>query len=316
MISTATARRQAQDGISEDTYPFAAERSHQRIREAVLSGPFAIGLPVLILSMTIGTAAADSIQERTLALQFVPQEATGASSPTLADGMAVRPVALSFEDRRPPSELAVVGEGTDDDDHLFPWRSSTPIPEFAEEVFTRTAQGWGIRIEPGAPLTLVVGLTRFFVSEKDQAVGSSYTADVRLTFELKSRAGNLLGAGASSGSASRYGRKRSAENCNEVLSDAMKEAYAHLFDHSGLQAAWSGKEVHAAPQPRTVSPGALLDEVSGLKEQGFSTEMLILYIKQKTLSAPLSARDLVRWKNAGLPESVIAAALERAPSSK
>jgi uncharacterized lipoprotein YajG len=184
---------------------------------------------LLAMSMANGFSSADSVKERTLALQFVPQEATGSSSPTLGEGIASRPVGLTFEDKRPPTEVAVVGEGTDDDDHLFPWVSTTSVPEFAKEVFVRTVQGWGVRIEQGSDLTLAVRLARFFVSEKDQAVGSSYTAEVRVAFELKGKDGSLLSSGVSAGDARRYGRKRSAENCNEVLSDALKAAYANLL---------------------------------------------------------------------------------------
>lgn len=179
---------------------------------------------VLVFSMSIGLSSADSVKERTLALQFVPQETTGSSLPTLGEGIASRPITLTFEDKRPPSEGELVGEGTDDDDHLFPWRSTTPIPEFAREVFVRTAQGWGVQIQEGADRTLVVRLTRFFVSEKDQAVGSNYTADVRVAFELKGHDGALLSSGVASGDARRYGRKRSADNCNEVLDDGAQGA--------------------------------------------------------------------------------------------
>ena len=271
---------------------------------------------VLTISTAIGLSRADSVKERTLALQFVPQDTTGSRSPTLGEGITSRPAGLTFEDKRPPSEVALVGEGTDDDDHLFPWRSTTPIPDFAKEVFVRTVQGWGVRIEEGTDLTLVVRLTRFFVSEKDQAVGSSYTADVRVAFELKGRDGTLLSSGVASGDARRYGRKRSADNCNEVLSDAMKEAYANVFDQPGLQAAWSGKEVRSSTKPQAISPSALLVELTGLKNQGFSSELLSRYINQQVLSAPLSAQDLVEWKKAGLPESVIQAALDRSPVPK
>lgn len=271
---------------------------------------------VLTISMPTGLSSADSVKERTLALQFVPQETTGSSLPTLGEDIASRPIDLTFEDKRPPSETALVGEGTDDDDHLFPWRSTTPIPEFAKEVFVRTAQGWGVQIQQGADLMLAVRLTRFFVSEKDQAVGSNYTADVRVAFELKGHDGALLSSGVASGDARRYGRKRSADNCNEVLSDATKEAYANLFDQPGLQAAWSGKEVRSSTKPQAKSARALLLEVTGLKNQGFSSELLIRFINQQVLVAPLSAQDLVEWKEAGLPESVIQAALERSPTPK
>jgi hypothetical protein len=270
---------------------------------------------VLTISMPFGISSADSVKERTLTLQFVPQETTGSSLPTLREDVASRPIDLTFEDKRPPSETALVGEGTDDDDHPFPWRSTNPIPEFAKEILVRTAQGWGVQIQEGADLILVVRLTRFFVSEKDQAVGSSYAADVRVAFELKGRDGAPLSSGVASGDARRYGRKRSADNCNEVLSDAMKEAYANLIDHRALQAAWAGKESPSGPKTRHISPAALLVEVIRLKDQGLSSELLIGYISQLALTQPMGADDIVDWNKAGLPESVILAAVNRSPTT-
>lgn len=36
-------------------------------------------------------------------------------------------------------------------------------------------------------------------------------------------------------------KKRSAENSNEVLRDALREAYIEIFNNAGLQEAWAGK---------------------------------------------------------------------------
>jgi hypothetical protein len=96
----------------------------------------------------------------------------------------------------------------------------------------------------------------------------------------------------------------------------MKEAYANLLDHPDLQAAWSGKEARSGSKPQPISPGALLHDLTGLMNQGFGPELLIHYVNQQVLSAPLSAQDLVEWKKAGLPESVIQAALDRSPVAK
>ncbi len=214
--------------------------------------PRALGMALIITWCMTSSLRADNVKEKTLTLQFVPQESTGTSAPKLSGGMVERAVSVTFEDARPPSEVAQVGEGTDDHDHLFPWHSSNSVMEFATDVFHRTADGWGIQESDGADLTLALRITRFFVTEKDQAVGSTYAADARVGFALKDRTGVVLADGVSAGSARRYGRKRSGENCNEVLSDAIKEAYAKLFDQTNLQAAWSGQH----PTSTTQSNGA------------------------------------------------------------
>ncbi len=214
--------------------------------------PRALGMALIIAWCMTSPLCADNVKEKTLTLQFVPQESTGTSAPKLSGAMVKRAVSVTFEDARPPSEVAQVGEGTDDHDHLFPWHSSNSVMEFATEVFHRTADGWGIQESEGADVTLALRITRFYVTEKDQAVGSTYAADARVGFALKDRTGVVLADGVSAGSARRYGRKRSGENCNEVLSDAIKEAYAKLFDQPNLQAAWSGQH----PTSTTQSNGA------------------------------------------------------------
>ncbi len=271
---------------------------------------------VLAACLQADVILADSIEEMRLELQFVPQETTGSSNPVLSEGLVGRPIRFILEDARPPAEKTRVGEGTDDDDQVFPWQTSTPVLPFATEVFHRTAGGWGIQIEEAADLILSAKLTRFFVTEKDQAVGSSYTAEVRLTFFLKDPNGTTLADGAASGDARRYGRKRSGENCNEVLSDAMKEAYANLLDQRTLQESWSGRRT----QPPTlsgagISPGDLLAEVLALKSEGFSDDLLVGYVRQKILSTPMTSADLITWKTAGISETVLSAVLARVQAS-
>lgn len=271
-----------------------------------------------------GPSIADSGNERRLTLRFVPQETTGSSSPTLPEGATSRSVSLAFDDARPPSEISVVGEGENDDDEVFPWRATSSVRDFAAEVFLRTAREWGVSFDKGAGLVLSVRLKRFFVSETDQPVGSSYLAEVRVAYELEEAGGNILTSGVASGSARRYGRSRNADNCNEVLSDAMKRAYANLLDQPRLQAAWLGEESSPGAEmlsdrgeardrssSAAVSPGALLSEVVRLQGEGLGSDILISYIRQQVLTAPLTAEDLVHWKRAGLPESVIQAALDR-----
>lgn len=274
----------------------------------VAAGIFLATLPV-----------AGAPKERTLTLHFVPQEATGASSP-LPFERPPRPLRLVFEDGRATPGSMLVGEGNDDDERFFAWHATSSIPEFAKDVFVQTAQGWGIRFEETADLALLVRLTRFVIKESDQAVGSTYSADVNVAFELREQDA-LVVSGAAHGDARRYGRKRSADNCNEVLSDATKEAYAALFDAPRLRRALEGKPSLPAtslpaPDPSGMSPAALLVEVLNLDNQGFSSELIIRYINQQTLTVPLSAEDLVEWKKSGLPEYVIEAALDRSPSQE
>jgi hypothetical protein len=249
-----------------------------------------------------------------ISLRYVPQESVGTSVANLPLGINERPVALSMEDGRTGADPAVIGETTDDDDRVWPVRSANLVP-YINEVLTRNAGEWGIRTDPNAPLKLAGRLMRFKVSESNKAVGSTYNADVQVGFTLKDAKGQLLWQGTSAGDATRYGRARSADNMNEVLSDALKEAYAGLFNDSGLQNAWLGNAKPIASAPgggAAIAPQALLDELVKLKKQGFTPDLLVDYVNQKTISPALSADDMVKWKNAGMPQEVIKAALDRA----
>jgi hypothetical protein len=62
----------------------------------------------------------------------------------------------------------------------------------------------------------------------------------------------------------------------------------------------------------TVSPAVLLTDLVKLKQQGFTTDLLVDYVNQKILTRALSADDLVKWKDAGMPQEVIKAAMGRA----
>ncbi len=273
----------------------------------------------ILLDATVATGfcMADSVKERWLTLTFLPQETIGESVPTLNAAVTARPVTLSsFEDGRAQQEADVVGQGTDDNDHPFPWRTTDSIPDYARRVLLRAASGWGIRLEDDADLRLAIRLVRFWVQEKDQAVGSTYAAEVRVGFEIRDASDRVLGSGVVFGSTHRYGRKRSADNCNEVLSDAMKEAYAHLFDDASLQTAWSRADANAGGTSQLISASTLLAELVQLKQQGFGPEVLIRYVKLKTISPPLSAQDLLDWKAAGVEDAVTAAALERTSGGK
>jgi hypothetical protein len=65
------------------------------------------------------------------------------------------------------------------------------------------------------------------------------------------------------------------------------------------------------PAAPPVTPAALLTELVKLQKQGFDTDLLIDYVNKKTVSPALSADDMVKWKQAGMPPEVIKAALAR-----
>jgi hypothetical protein len=69
----------------------------------------------------------------------------------------------------------------------------------------------------------------------------------------------------------------------------------------------------AAPAVVPKSPAQLLADVNKLRRQRLGTSLLVDYVSKQTLASAFSANDLVQWKKAGIPEPVMAAALQRAP---
>jgi hypothetical protein len=277
---------------------------------------FAGGLTLLAAA---GAQAKDS-GPFTVALKYVPQESVGSTSVMLAPGLGDRPVVLSLADGRPGADPAVIGENANDD-QMTPMRASNDPLAWANEVLRKTATDWGVRTADKAPLSLAGKLVRLRVLESRKAVGSTYTAEVQVSFALKDARGGTLWEGVVAGDATRYGRKLSDENVNEVLSDATKQAYANLFNTSALQDAWAGKGKAVAttaasasapaPAASAIAPADLLAELVKLKKQGFSTDLLVDYVNQKSLSKALSADDMGKWKTAGMPDEVLKAALAK-----
>jgi uncharacterized lipoprotein YajG len=278
----------------------------------------------LLLALSLLVALRAGARESgpfTMALQYTPQESVGSSSAVLAPGMADRPVRLSMADGRAGSDPTIIGEISDHDDKVFPVHASNDVAAWANEVLKKNAADWGIKAAPDAPLSLAGKLTQVHLNASTKALGSTYTVEIQVAFTLSDAKGRTLGEGAAKGDATRYGHARSAENANEVLSDALKEAYANAINDPGLQSAWLGKSkpvasaasapAAAAPAEPPVAPAALLADLVKLKKQGFTPDLLVDYVNGKSLTKPLSADDLVKWKDAGMPQEVIKAAIGR-----
>lgn len=260
----------------------------------------------------------------TLSLQYKSQERIDPADAVLAPGITDRPVRLSMVDGRGESDPAVIGEISDHDDKIFPVRASNDVAAWASDALTKYASEWGIKAAPDAPLALTGKLTQLRLVASTKAMGSTYRVETQVAFTLADARGRTLWEGTAGGDATRYGKERSADNANEVLSDAIKEAYTDIFNNADLQSAWLGKgtpiaasaPAHAsaaapAASASTLSPAEMLAELVKLKKQEFTTDFLVDFVNQKNLTRALSADDLVKWKNAGMPEEVIKAALAR-----
>jgi len=181
-------------------------------------------------------------KELVVTLKFVPQEGVTSNTANLPPSMLDKSVEIRVKDHREQSDALVVGTGTGGDDKSFPIRADHDVMAYVKETVETLAKGWGLKPATHADRILVIDVTRFSIDESNKALGSVYTSEVKLAYTLKSGGGSNLAEGVGSGGTHRYGRAHSAENINEVLSDALKEAFANVVNDSTLQSAWSGKK--------------------------------------------------------------------------
>jgi hypothetical protein len=226
--------------------------------------------------LAAGTLVArDSRKELTVNLKFTPQEGVQSNSPDLTPGVLERTIAVRVEDGR-GGDAAVVGQGTDDDDQAFPVRASSDVVAYVTGALRDVAAGWGLKLADKPDRVLTLRLMRFFVDESNKAVGSVYAAEVKLTYVLADQNGKKLLEGAASGSAHRYGRARSGDNANEVLSDSLKEAFANVISDPRVQEAWVSGRASSSGTSGTAAPAESVEErlrkLDALLEKGLITK--------------------------------------------
>ncbi len=206
----------------------------------------------ILLLLPFGSAAHARKNVTTFPLQFRPTEETVQVGQLLPEAMTRRPVELQVLDGRRQEDPAAIGTRSDDDDVIHTLRAGNEVRGFVQDAVGRLMREWRVPTGPDADQILEMELTKLRLTETDKAVGATYKAEVQIRVVLRSRAGTSLWTADIFGDATRYGRKRSAENSNEVLSDALVEAVVSAFEHRNLQAAWATGE--PTPTPTASSP--------------------------------------------------------------
>jgi len=222
----------------------------------------------------------------------------------------------------PPFEIVPVVDGRADvrsqigenreSSPVVPVRTADDVAAWVTKTLTDTFRGWGTNSAAGAPLVLGTEIVKLFVTEEH-----TYVAEVTLKFTLRSREGGEIWAGTVGGVATRFGRSLKADNYNEVLSDALFDCYSKLWTDPGFRRAWSGKTdgggTVAAGTQRTaqiLEPPVALKKLLELKQAGFEDETLVGWIRKVEFTRPLTPDDLLEWKEAGVSQAVIRAAME------
>jgi len=278
-------------------------------------------------------------------LKFIPTVGPGKVAPQLREGISNKPIAIVIEDARQVKTKDLIGEGTGMGDDTFRIRYAGFLPSYLKTTVSDRFGTWGVQTDEKSNLVMTIKVTRFHVAEKHAFYGSIFTAEVQLPWTLADRAGTVFASGTAMGTGKTKGRWRNPVNCEEVLADALQQAASVAAGDAKLQDAW----LAAVPQPATApvasvpatpsrgrvpvgsttvadhgnphtsgthllkTPAQLLADVTKLRRQKLGTNVLVDYVSKQTLATAFSANDLVAWKNAGVPEPVMEAALQRAP---
>lgn len=195
-------------------------------------------LTATYLALVASVGASAMQKDLLVALKFTPQESVRSISVALPSSILDRPVEIKVDDTRTIEDPRVIGTGTDDDDRPFPIRSSVDVPQFVRDAVVQITSTYSIKTASSADRKLTLRLTRFVVNESNKAIGSTYMAEVHLAYTLSDGAGAVIAESAAGGTATRYGRARSGANCSEVLSDALKDAFAKVLGDKPLLEAW------------------------------------------------------------------------------
>lgn len=202
---------------------------------------------IVVLCLAPLVFARGNLKELTVPLKFAPQEGVHSSTADLPTALLDLPVAVRVEDARKLPDLLVIGHGTGGDDKPFPIHADREVRAFIQETLTAIGNEWSLKQEGTPARVLTIKITGFDIDESNKALGSLYSAEAKLAFALADGQGRVLATGIGSGSTHRYGRAHSPDNINEVLSDALKEAYANVLADQTLQNAWvSGKSTGTA----------------------------------------------------------------------
>jgi len=298
---------------------------------------------VVLLAFAVDLVLAG--EDLIIPLKFIPTKKIGSDAATLREGISNKPVAVAIEDSRQVKTKDLVGEGTGSGDDTFRIRYAGHLPSYLKTTVQDRFGAWGVQTNDGSDLVMMIRVTRFHVSETHAFYGSTFTAEVQLPWTLADRSGRVFASGTALGAGKTKGRWRNPVNCEEVLADALQQAAARVLGDASLQEAWlaavpqpapehaaTAAAAPARPQSRVVmsvppsrvnskvapavlpkTPAQLLADVKQLRREQVGTGLLVDYVSKQTLASAFSANDLVQWKKAGVPEPVMAAALQRAP---
>lgn len=161
-----------------------------------------------------------------ISLKFTPTSSLADYENLDLSGLSSVSISLgNFIDERENKEL--IGENREDEDKgkILQVTTAIPVSDFLKEVYKKLLKDVGIKIVDGSQKILEVNIVKFYVEERNL-----YKAEVWLDVKLK-KDGYLIFSERVMGSVKKFGRSYKLENYLEVLSDAIIDGFASLFQN-------------------------------------------------------------------------------------
>jgi len=263
---------------------------------------------VLAFSLALPAAAAPT---KEITLQRVAGKSVHPQAQAIASAWTGRSLAVSLRDGRQGGDPAIVGAQQAKGTLLYEWKSTRPVPDSVRALAEQTLQSWGVGVSPEAPIKLDLVLESLRIDEIPETFGSTYRAEVSLKGGIFDPDGHSTMPGrVFVGSGKKSGPDRRAKLCNEAVTGAVEDALAKIMGPAEVTTPKTSGLTVDASDPNAVPPKEMLRELVKLKDAGVGEPVMLGYVRQRRLAAPLSADDILKWKESGLPESVIHAAQE------
>ncbi|MBP7678348.1 MAG: hypothetical protein KBB14_18740 [Thermoanaerobaculia bacterium] len=185
------------------------------------------------------------------------------------------------------------------------------VVSFLQGAATTQFKDWGHPLADNAGVRVEADVRRFFVDES-----YLYKAEIAIGYVVRDPDGSVLWSAEIDSDAKVFGVARKAPNYREALSDAFRKNLALLVARPGFRAACaSRKNPKSETAGAKVTPAEAKDAVLRLIKEGLGEDLLVAYVRQARISPAFSADDILQWKGAGIPPSVITAALGAAAST-
>ena len=181
--------------------------------------------PLLLAALLLLPAHAGEGRRMDAQLSWRPTRASAELrlSPATLLKLDGRPVQVApFTEGRPDPVL--IAENREDADKVHRLTTHDDVPAWITAQVKALSRDLGLQVAEAPGGRVIRGeVRRFFVLETDQ-----YLAEVRLKVTLE-QDGRPRWAGLAVGSAKKFGRSFKVENYQEVLSDALQDAWASLL---------------------------------------------------------------------------------------